>query len=286
MQSQLVFQEEKERERLRRQNLLLSQAEKPALEHFFKGKSELSVLDIGCNDGARTFHRFSDDRISRVIGLEYNQQLVERANSQFGNTKFSFYQMDVDRDSFSADFQKLCAEPEDREFDLICLSFVLMHLYDGEKLLRTLENFLKKGGVIFITESNDRISTLAPDEKNLLGQFLDILKEDKYAGKRETGQAVPGWLTNCGYDHIHVWCKGISAAEGEQQQKEDIFQTFFSYLPEDVEILLVEEPDNRKYQDWQNWLKKNYEELQQLILSEESEITMGMQILSCEKGSL
>ena len=57
---------------------------------FFKGKSELSVLDIGCNDGARTFHRFSDDRISRVIGLEYNQQLVERANSQFGNTKFSF----------------------------------------------------------------------------------------------------------------------------------------------------------------------------------------------------
>ena len=77
-------------------------------------------------------------------------------------------------------------EPEDREFDLICLSFVLMHLHDGEKLLRTLKNFLKKGGVNFITESNDRISTLAPDEKNLLGQFLDILKEDKYAGKRET----------------------------------------------------------------------------------------------------
>ena len=36
MQSQLVFQEEKERERLRIQNLLLSQAEKPALEYFFK----------------------------------------------------------------------------------------------------------------------------------------------------------------------------------------------------------------------------------------------------------
>ena len=63
---------------------------------------------------------------------------------QYGNTKFSFYQMDVDRDSFSADFQKLCTEPEDREFDLICLSFVLMHLHDGEKLLRTLKNFFEK----------------------------------------------------------------------------------------------------------------------------------------------
>ena len=89
MQSQLVFQEEKERERLRRQNLLLSQAEKPALEHFFKGKSELSVLDIGCNDGTRTFHRFSDDRISRVIGLEYNQQLVERASAGFQYSIFN-----------------------------------------------------------------------------------------------------------------------------------------------------------------------------------------------------
>ena len=58
MQSQLVFQEEKERERLRIQNLLLSQAEKPALEHFFKGKSELSVLDIGCNDGSEPFIAF------------------------------------------------------------------------------------------------------------------------------------------------------------------------------------------------------------------------------------
>lgn len=50
---------------------------------------------------------------------------------------------------------------------------------------------MKKGGVIFITESNDRISTLAPDEKNLLGQFLDILKEDKYAGKEKPARQFP-----------------------------------------------------------------------------------------------
>lgn len=286
MQSQLVFQEEKERERLRRQNLLLSQAEKPALEHFFKGKSELSVLDIGCNDGTRTFHRFSDDRISRVIGLEYNQQLVERANSQFGNTKFSFYQMDVDRDSFSADFQKLCTEPEDREFDLICLSFVLMHLLDGKKLLRTLEQFLKKDGVLFITESNDCASTLVPDEKNLLEQFLDILNQDKYAGRRDTGAKASGWLADFGYGNIHVWSQGISAGKEELERKNQIFQTFFSYLPEDVEILLAEEPDNRDYQEWQKWLGENYEGLRQQILSKDSEITMGMQILSCEKVGL
>ncbi|MFR5150930.1 MAG: class I SAM-dependent methyltransferase [Ruminococcus sp.] len=193
------------------------------------------------------FTAFQMTGFSRVIGLEYNQQLVERANSQYGNTKFSFYQMDVDRDSFSADFQKLCTEPEDREFDLICLSFVLMHLHDGEKLLRTLKNFWKKGGVIFITESNDRISTLAPDEKNLLGQFLDILKEDKYAGKRNRS-AVPGWLTNCGLRSSYpCLVQGdFRCRRRRTSSKKKIFSRPFSYLPEDVEILLAEEPDNRK----------------------------------------
>lgn len=286
MQSQLVFQEKKERERLQIQNQLLSQAEKPALEHFFRGKSALSVLDIGCNDGARTFQRFSDDRISRVVGLEYNHDLVEKASRQYSNSKFFFYQMDVESEEFSETLQKLAERSGGEKFDLICLSFVLMHLHDGEKLLGTLGQFLKKDGVIFITEGNDSTSELVPDEKKLLGRFLDILKQDKYAGKRDTGAKVSGWLEDCGYGHIQVWCDGISAGRGESERKEMIFQTFFSYLPEDVEILLTEEPDNKKYQTWKKWLEKNYEELRKLILSENSEITMGMQILSCEKVSL
>ncbi len=177
MQSQLVFQEEKREGTTEKTEFAVVTGRETCVRAFFlRGNQNFLFWILAAMMAPEPFTAFSDDRISRVIGLEYNQQLVERANSQYGNTKFSFYQMDVDRDSFSADLQKLCAEPEDREFDPICLSFVLMHLYDGEKLLRTLENFLKKGGVIFITESNDRISTLAPDEKNLLGQFLDILK--------------------------------------------------------------------------------------------------------------
>ena len=99
---------------------------------------------------------------------------------------------------------------------------------------------------MFITESNDRISTLAPDEKNLLGQFLDILREDRVLGgekEKTTGQAVcPGWLSQLRIRSYSCLVQGefYPAAEGEQQQKEDIFQTFFSYLPEDVEILLAE----------------------------------------------
>ena len=286
MQSQLVFQEKKERERLRIQNKLLSQAEKPALEHFFKGKSGLSVLDIGCNDGNRTFQRFSDQRVSRVIGLEYNQELVEKAHRQYGNSKFFFYQMDVESQSFSKDLQNLVDASAGGQFDLICLSFVLMHLLDGKKLLRTLEQFLKKDGVLFITESNDCASTLVPDEKNLLEQFLDILNQDKYAGRRDTGAKASGWLADFGYGNIHVWSPGISAGKEELERKNQIFQTFFSYLPEDVEILLEEEPDNRDYQEWQKWLGENYEGLRQQILSKDSEITMGMQILSCEKVGL
>ena len=283
MQSQFVFQEKKERERLLIQNRLLSQAEQPALEHFLEGRTELSVLDIGCNDGSRTFSRFSDDRISRVIGLEYNQKLVETAERKYGDSKFFFYQMDVEKGLLSKNLRNLPGRAGRGKFDLICLSYVLMHLQEGEKLLRRLRRFLKKDGVIFITESNDSSSRLIPDERGLLEEFLDILKQDKYAGKRGTGARLSGWLKNCGYDHIQVWCDGISAGVEEDERKKEIFQTFFSYLPEDVKILLSEEPDNGKYQLWQNWIEHNYERLRQLILQKDSKITMGMQIMSCRK---
>ena len=142
--------------------------------------------------------------------------------------------------------------------------------------------FFEKGGVILSQKAMTIMSTLAPDEKNLLGQFSGYLKEDKYAGKRETGQAVSRLADQLRIPRsYHVWCKGISAAKGEQQQKK-IFSRLFSYLPEMWKSCAAEEPDNRKCSGLAERLK-NYEELQQLILSENREITMGMQILSCEK---
>ena len=168
-------------------------------------------------------------------------------------------------------------------FDVIYLSFVLMHVSDVKKLLVNLRPFLKADGKLLIIEANDADSTLNCDQNGLLGEFLGILKKDKYSGNREVGATICETLPVCGYENICVWHDAVSAAEGEREKKKAIFTTFFSYLREDVSLLLESEPDNKEYNLWSAWLNSNYETLKRLILRDESIVSMGMKIVTCTK---
>lgn len=284
MQSQLVFQEKNEIRRLRVQNELLSCYEAPILTQIFSEERNLSVLDIGCNDGQKTVERFSSESVSHVIGLEYNEKLAEKAQKTYGNEHFSFYPLDVEAAGFAERLHNIMNEKQIDGFDVIYLSFVLMHLSDVKGLLLDLYPFLKENGKLFIVEANDAASTLNNDEKGLLGEFLEMLKKDKYSGNRAVGATICEVLSDCGYRDICVWHDAVSAAEGEKEKKKAIFTTFFSYLSEDILLLLDAEPDNEEYRSWSHWLDLNYKTLKRLILQEKSVISMGMKILTCTKG--
>lgn len=285
MQSQLVFQEKNEIKRLRVQNSLLSAYEDPIFAQIFSEVQELMVLDIGCNDGSKTVERFSSNTVSKVVGLEYNADLVIKAQKKYGNEHFSFYQLDVEDSDFANKLREIMSEKTIRSFDVIYLSFVLMHLKDTKKLLCALQTFLSENGKILIIEANDSASTLSNDTSGLLSEYFDILKKDKYSGNREAGRYICETLCECGYENIRVWQDSISAGIGEKEKKKAIFTTFFSYLPEDVKLLSLLEPDNEDYKKWALWIDEKYKILKRLILQEKSEISMGMKFLTCTRSN-
>ncbi len=284
MQKQSVFNEKKEIRRLKVQNRLLSAYEKPVLERVFAQREHIRVLDIGCNNGEKTVQRFADPCVEKVVGLEYNPELALEAQDRFGNDKFSFFSADVENPTFQILLTKQMQEME--AFDVIYLSFVLMHLQEPERVLKALRPFLAPDGVLMIVEADDENAALIPDEGNLLHSFLHLLAQDPLAGNRQLGALLEEKLSNCGYENIASWCKGIEAWGDDKYVKADIFETFFSYLPEDVAQLLKEEPDNEVYRGCSSWLNAHYQELWRLIMSEHSQITMGMKILSCVRGTL
>lgn len=284
MQSQLVFQEKTEIERLRVQNDLLSCYEVPVLAQIFSEGTNLSVLDIGCNDGSKTAERFSSEAVSHVIGLEYNAQLAQEAQTQYGSKKFSFYHMDVEAEDFSQQLDALLRQTPTKRFDLIYLSFVLMHLTDVNRLLVSLRRFLKPDGRLFIIEPDDAASTLNNDPDGLLCTFLQMLAKDRYSGHREVGARLCGTLSACGYEKPVVWYDAIAAGPGEREKKQAIFTTFFSYLSEDVRLLREADPENEEYCSWAVWLDHKEKTLRDQILKEDAVISMGMKILTCAKG--
>lgn len=285
VKSQLVFQEESEIDRLAVQNRLLLSLEEPVFEQAFAGRTGLRVLDVGCNDGQKTVQRFSGGAVSRVIGLEYNEALAAQAQSRYGSDKFSFYPFDAEGEAFSRELGSLMERTGVEAFDVIYLSFLLMHLRSPERLLKALGRFLAPGGYLLIVEADDRASFLTPPAGTLLEEFLEILRRDPYSGNRELGRELLPLLERCGYGSVVLWHDCVRARGADLGRKEDIFTTFFSYLPEDVALLQKLSPENDLYGQWAQWLDKHFDTLKTAVLHPESTISMGMRILTCQAES-
>ncbi len=284
MVSQLVFQDKKEIERLKSQCNLFLEYETPVIDDVLKSKGgKVSVLDVGCNEGDKTVSLFSADSVEKVIGLEYNKDLAEKAQSKFGDDRFSFYSLDVESDDFLSRIGDIMKRENVEAFDVIYLSVVLLHLKDPDALLLKLKPLLKDDGTLVIVEGDDSSSFLVPDEEGLLKGFLEILNKDKYSGNRTLGKTIEKRLVKSGYI-IALPVNAIAAGLGEREKKKVIYTVFFSYLKEDVAILLKEEKDNEEYKAWAKWLRENSSKLEKIIKSDDSYINMGMKILVCHKG--
>lgn len=271
-----------ERERLVIQNRLLAEFEIPALKSICGDRHGLSVLDIGCNDGTKTVGRFASPAFQRVICLEYGSALAELARNTYANEKFSFFALDAECEDFSERLTDIIADCQLDGFDVICLSFVLMHLRNPERLLRRLCRFLRPNGCLFIVEANDRNSRLSGDTENRLSSFFDILEKDPCAGNRNVGPQLENLLSRSGYGQIISYCEQLGAVGEQPQRRCDIYETFFSYLPSDIRLLINEEPNNRRYREWEAWVRTEYPYLRSLIVDSDEEIYMGVRILSCK----
>ncbi len=276
-----VFQGHQEQDRLLLQTRFLKQYEQPIYQRLVAGQSGLRVLDLGCNDGSKTVDWFSGDEVQKVIGLEYLDALAHKAQEQYGGGKFSFYSCDVEAPDFIDQLQSRMQENGVAAFDLIYTSFVLMHLKQPCEVLAQLKRVLAPGGRLMIVEGHDAMSRLERDSNHLLEQFLNILSMDPLSGDRNCGQKIPEFLSKCGYKRIVIENDVVEAGAGMLQKKQDIYEIFFSYLPQDLDILCQEQPDVEQYTVFSHWVQQHYDQLRQLILAEDGEISMGLRIISC-----
>ena len=197
-----IFDDHKEIDRLAVQNRLLKEYELPVYQRLMEGRTGLRVLDVGCNNGSKTADRFAHPSVEKIIGLEYNQDLVEEAQATYGDRWFSFYQCDVEQPDFAPKLRGWMGESQIEAFDLIHISLVLLHLERPGLLLGILRGFLAPGGKLMIIEANDSVSALSNDPGGLFTEFMDILIHDPFSGERNFGTKVPRLLEVQGYCEI------------------------------------------------------------------------------------
>ena len=275
-----IFTTPQELSRLKEQNRLLSDYERPVYESLLCGREGLSVLDVGCNDGSKTHDRFCDDRVKLTVGIDIRQKSVDLANSCYGSDKFRFYRIDAENE-LQENIDKIMKEMMIGSFDIINLSLVLLHTKDPKSVLLLLKKYLSENGVIIVIEADDTFSGLTPDKDGLFGRFLKLCSNDPFSGRRDLGRHIPALLEDCGYKNAAVRSQKISATAADSAKKRLIFETVFSYLPADFEYLLKAEPQNEIYKSAVDFINVKFSKLRESV-DNADEISCGVVITTAE----
>lgn len=276
-----IYQNEAELKRLELQGELLREYEQPVYQKIIDGRSGLKLLDLGCNNGQKTVKRFRGESFSHVIGLDYLEDMVQQAQQQYGDEVFSFHVCDVTAPDFIQRLRKIMKDKGIEAFDVIHMSFFLMHLKESGTVLAALKSVLARNGKLIMIEPDDTESRFEPDEDGLYPEFVEIQQKNPYAGNRFCARHLPGILSECGYNSIQLEHSGISATEEEMEKKQIIHSVFCSYFPEDIRILRGQEPKNPVYLLCEEWVRANYEKLRERILREDTKVNMGVKIYTC-----
>jgi SAM-dependent methyltransferase len=138
--------------------------EKPAIRAELPNLKGLSVISLGCGNGADA-RWLKDNGAERVVGVDISSGLIDIAKAKHPDIEFQV--MDIE----ALDFP-------DESFDLVYSSLVLHYLDTWTKVLRDVRKILKPGGKFIFSDghpigSSFQIIDDGKIKKELLGRSFD-----------------------------------------------------------------------------------------------------------------
>ena len=275
----------KEAKRLKIQQNLMIEFDKETYARVLNCGTNLTVLDVGSNNGDFIMNRMGlKDNVYMVIGLEYDAKCVEIANEKYNDSRGYFYQINVEDDILGEKIESILEERQIEKFDVINLSMIILHLKNPFKLLKTLRKYLRKGGVVVIRDIDDGINYAFPDQDGDFARVVDICQQNETSGYRHSGRQIYTLLKRAGYADIKLEKAGLSTIGMSFEEREALFDTYFSFILDDCHIMVERYPDNKNYLDDYLWMKNIYEELEERFQDETFVFSLGFMLYTaCKK---
>ena len=224
--------------------------EKPAIRKELPSLSELSVISLGCGNGADA-NWLKENGSSRVVGVDISSGLINIAKKKFPSVDFRV--MDIEQLNFP-----------DESFDLAYSSLVLHYLPTWSKVLSEAYRVLKPGGKFVFSdghpiESSMEIYDYGKNKKNLLGksrnkEIGDYEIYGDYMVASEGG--VKKKKTHIAGTEVYFYHRPISAAINDIVSSGFIIEKMVEPLPtEDMREKYQRHYDQlMKYPDFMIWV--------------------------------
>ncbi len=225
----------------------------PTLNSF--NRDNLVVLDIGCSTGIVAYSRFNDEeKVSKVIGVDYNKNDVAFANNAGYGEKFVFYHLDIESTDAFENLHKILKENGCENVDFVFSALTLHHLSQPKLALLKLFEILAPDGKIFLRGSDDGGKLCYPNSellRNLLDKYAKLFNK---VNDRQNGRKLYKLLYDTGYNDITLHYSIADTCEKTRIEKQNFFNVGFGFRRSRLKQLLEDNQNNEE-------LKKEINEL-------------------------
>lgn len=274
----------KELRRLKIQQNLMENFDKESYEKILNRYDSIRILDIGSNNGDFIMNRMgSNERVDLVVGLEYDSKIVTNANQRYNKDNAFFYQINVESDELSDKLTEILLKHNIDNFNVINLSMIILHLKNPFKVLKTIRKFLSSDGSIIIRDIDDGISFAYPDDNGDFARAMSICKQNETSGYRESGRQIYTLLKRTGYADIALEKCGLSTINMSFEEREALFDTYFSFVLSDAKIMVDLYPHNENYLKDYLWYKGIYNELEERFQDDTFIFSLGFMLYTARK---
>lgn len=279
-----VATDTKEINRLKVQSNLLKSFEQDVYDNAVNNKSNVCVLDLGCNNGDLIMDRIGNrEEVSRIIGIEYEEQTVDEAKNKYANSKFSVYRADVESDEFEQVLIDALTEQNAKGFDIVCISMLFLHLKKPYKVIRIVRKYMNGNAIIIVRDIDDGLNYAYPDENADFERAIAICSSNETSGYRKSGRQIYSLLVSGGMSNVKLEKCGLNSIGMNYEEKQALFDTYFSFIMEDLILMNKRYPDNAKISQDLEWYKSQYDNLNEKFHSNEFVFNLGFMLYSANK---
>ena len=217
---------ENESIRLKAQNEIMLEFSKDCFVNLVK--PDALVLDIGCAGGDYIVSRLEGLEYRGLLGVEIDAAQVQKAKADYGSDRNTFIQCDAMSDQMENILDDYLDEKDERGFDLVTISALLLHIADPVHLLRTVRRYLNRSGYLIIQDEDDGANVVHPNSR-----FFDlafrIWADSKESGDRHCARKIPFYLREAGFKKTKLWKCGIANVGMTEEHKAAFWDLYFNH---------------------------------------------------------
>ncbi len=218
---------ENEQKRLISQSIILDRQIRPVFDSLFRENREMNILDVGCANGMAISRKTEGRPYRTMLGVDKNERLISDACRKFGNDRNTFLTADPMEQSGAEAIAEYMKRQGITGFDMIHISYVLLHLGDPREMLHAAKQLLKEGGTIVVQDVDDGANYHYP-ESRYLEDCYRIWAHCNDTGDRNMGRKIPGLLDQEGFRNIQVVSSSVTSLDENGHPDNNLWNMYFN----------------------------------------------------------